>query len=155
MSSFSRRAPTIERADDAAREWSARLMASSEPWITLGRTLEQSRMVCSLPYAELFVARTDAGLAGFLLLFRRGLAGAPYIASVAVDPSHRSAGLGSILLDHAEALYRGECRFIFLCVSSFNTRARELYERRGYQKVGDLPDHIIDGHSELILRKRL
>lgn len=145
----------IERAGDADREWAARLMAGSEPWITLGRTLEQSRTVCSLPYADLFIARVESGPTGFLLMLRRGLAGAPYIASVAVDPAQRGGGIGSALLDHAEALYRGECRFVFLCVSSFNTRARELYERRGYTKVGELPDHIVEGFSELILRKRL
>ena len=63
-------------------------------------------------------------------------------------------GVGSALLRFAEQRYP-EARHIFLCVSSFNPRARQLYERVGYRQVGELPDYIIDGHSELILHKRL
>jgi RimJ/RimL family protein N-acetyltransferase len=36
---------------------------------------------------------------------------------------------------------------MFLCVSSFNPRARALYERSGYRFVGELPDYVVDGHS--------
>ena len=42
---------------------------------------------------------------------------------------------------------------MFLCVSSFNTRARALYERLGYQVVGELRDYVVRGHSEWLLRK--
>jgi hypothetical protein len=40
-------------------------------------------------------------------------------------------------------------------VSSFNDRARVLYERHGYAPVGELKDFIVDGASEIILHKRL
>lgn len=43
----------------------------------------------------------------------------------------------------------------FLCVSSFNPRARALYERLGYELIGELKDFVIDGASELLMRKRL
>ena len=42
---------------------------------------------------------------------------------------------------------------MFLCVSSFNPRARALYERLGYELVRELTDYIVAGHSELLLRK--
>jgi hypothetical protein len=44
---------------------------------------------------------------------------------------------------------------MFLCVSSFNVRARALYQRLGYALVGELTDFLLPGASELILRKRL
>ena len=42
---------------------------------------------------------------------------------------------------------------VFLCVSSFNTRAKALYERLGYELVGELKDYIVKGYSEYVFRK--
>ena len=66
----------------------------------------------------------------------------------------RGTGVGSALLIHAEQ-YFPEARHIFLCVSSFNARARQLYERRGYTAVGELKDYVIEGASEILMHKRL
>jgi ribosomal protein S18 acetylase RimI-like enzyme len=43
----------------------------------------------------------------------------------------------------------------FICVSSFNGGARRLYERLGYQVIGELEDYVIPGHSEILLRKTI
>jgi ribosomal protein S18 acetylase RimI-like enzyme len=55
-----------------------------------------------------------------------------YLLSAAVDDDHRGAGIGSILLDHAEEVGRsaGSSR-IALDVAEKNTGARQLYENRG------------------------
>jgi ribosomal protein S18 acetylase RimI-like enzyme len=58
-------------------------------------------------------------------------------------------------MDFAEDLFRGESPHMFLCVSSFNLRARVFYERRGYRAVGEFQDYIIEGASEFLLHKRL
>ncbi len=135
-------------------EWCARLMASNEPWITLGRDLEGARAAVRRPGTELFLARDGAEPLGFLLLAPYGLAAAPYIASIAVAESARGRGLGSRMLHWAEQRYVGR-RNLFLLVSSFNTGAQQLYLRHGYEKVGEIPDYVVPGHSELIYRKRL
>jgi ribosomal protein S18 acetylase RimI-like enzyme len=44
---------------------------------------------------------------------------------------------------------------VFICVSSFNSAARKLYERLGYQTIGELKDYIVSGHSEILLRKTI
>jgi len=44
---------------------------------------------------------------------------------------------------------------MFLGVSSFNMRAQQLYQRRGYRKVGEFPDYVIAGASEILMHKRL
>lgn len=85
----------------------------------------------------------------------RGLAGSPYIASVADAETRQGVGLGTRLLDFAESRFRTDARHIFLCVSSFNARARRLYERHGYEAVGELTDYIIDGASEIVMHKWL
>lgn len=93
-------------------------------------------------------------MAGFILLAPYGLAGSPYVASIAVAAESRGKGIGSQLLRFAEKRFadRGH---IFLLVSSFNQRAQQLYRRHGYEFVGELKNYIVAGHSELILHKRL
>jgi ribosomal protein S18 acetylase RimI-like enzyme len=144
----------IERAQESDFDWCARLMAGSEPWITLRRDLEQCRAALDRPGSELFVAREGGRQMAFLLIHPYGFAGSPYIASIAVAESARGKGLGSQLLAFAERHEAGR-RFIFLCVSSFNHRAQELYYRLGYKRVGEIPNFVIEGHSELLMCKKL
>ena len=44
---------------------------------------------------------------------------------------------------------------VFLCVSSFNAEGERLYEREGYEMIGELKDYIVGGHSEILMRKTL
>jgi ribosomal protein S18 acetylase RimI-like enzyme len=148
------RSVTIERAEENDFDWCARLMAGSEPWITLRRGLDECRVALRRAGSELFVARERGHPAGFILIHPYGCVGSPYIQSVAVAEGGRGRGVGSQLLAFAERAMAAR-RFIFLCVSSFNRRAQELYRRLGYQRVGELPDYIVKGHSELLLCKKL
>ena len=143
-----------ETANEHDYEWCARLMSSNEPWITLGRGLEGCRAALRRPGTELFVAREDQHPVGFLLLADYGLAGSPYIASIAVDEAARGRGVGSQMLRFAEERYAGR-RHLFLLVSDFNPRARHLYERHGYELIGELKDYAVPGRSELLMHKRL
>jgi ribosomal protein S18 acetylase RimI-like enzyme len=90
-----------------------------------------------------------------VILDPRGLAGSPYIKSITVSPEFRNRKLGAELLEYAENIARAHARHIFLCVSSFNTRARNFYENHGYHAVGELKDYLIQGESEIIMHKRL
>ncbi len=145
----------VSPAREEEHEWAAEVMAGSDPWIMLGRSLDACRVRCSDPEYHLFVARREGEPRGFILIHPHGLAGSPYVASVAVAEQFRSQGIGSHLLDFAEDLFRGRSRYIFLCVSSFTVRARALYERRGYSVVGELKDYLIEGASEILMHKRL
>lgn len=137
------------------REWAARLMSGSEPWITLGRTLESCRLVCRGAENLVFMAWDRDDRCGFTILQRRGVIGSPYLATLAVAPGRRNAGIGSLLVRFTEDYFRPDARHLFLCVSSFNPRAKTLYERLGYMQVGELPDYLIDGASEYLMYKRL
>ncbi len=145
----------IRSASAADRDWAAALLAGSDPWVRLGATYPQCVQVCTDPRYEVYVAHVDGERCGVLVLQDKGLAGAPYLKSIAVTEPFRGRGLGGGLMDFAEARFREESRWFFLCVSSFNLRARWFYERRGYVAVGELPDHVVDGASEILMRKRL
>ena len=66
----------------------------------------------------------------------------------------RSRGVGTRLMAFAEQRFAHR-RHVFLCVSSFNRRAQQFYRRLGYSLLAEFADYIVDGHSELLLHKKL
>jgi ribosomal protein S18 acetylase RimI-like enzyme len=42
-----------------------------------------------------------------------------------------------------------------MCVSSFNLKAKALYDRLGFETIGILKDYVVKGHDEYLLRKSL
>jgi ribosomal protein S18 acetylase RimI-like enzyme len=137
-------------AEDAAA--CARLMAGSEPWLTLGRSYERALQIIADPTREVTVAVRDGAVIGFVIVCMTG-AFVGYIQTVAVAPEERGRGLGARLVAHAEARIFRESPNVFLCVSTFNDGARRLYERLGYVEVGELTDYLVRGHGEVLLRK--
>lgn len=145
----------IHVADEMERELASRLLARSEPWITLGITAEQCKKTCNDPEFLLYMAYTDYKPSGIIVLDPRGVAGSPYMKSIAVYPEFRGQGIGATLLSFAEELFKGKSRHLFLCVSSFNHRAKKFYESHGYLAVGEFKDYIIEGKSEILMHKWL
>ena len=127
-------------------------MANTDPWITLGRGYDACARVIQDPTREVYVAENESGIAGFIVLCMVG-AFVGYIQTVLVAPDQQGQGIGSKLVAHAEERIFSESPNAFLCVSSFNSGARRLYERLGYRYVGELNDYIVRGHSELLFRK--
>jgi len=131
-------------------------MAESEPWISLNRSFDDGMTLMQQPPDEIqaFIAK-EAGIPlGFVLIKLKG-AFVGYIQVIAVSPQARGKGIGSILLEHVEAIIFQKSPNAFICVSSFNHRARKLYESRGYQLLGTLDNYLENGFSEHLLRKTL
>lgn len=129
------------------------MMAESEPWITLRRNYETLFGIVSNPEREIYVAiHGGKEVAGFIMLCMQG-AFIGYIQSICIAPGWRNRGLGSRLIAFAEERIFREAPNVFICVSSFNPNARRLYERLGYEVIGELKDYIVSGHSEILLRK--
>jgi ribosomal protein S18 acetylase RimI-like enzyme len=141
----------IHLATEADTDWFARQMAATDPWLTYCYTLEVLRKRLDWPGSKLYIAGDRAG---GMLAHERGLLGAPYIATLVVAPEHRNQGVGSQLLRFADRTFAGQ-RQLFICVSAFNHGAQRLYLRHGFEQVGLLPDLLVDGLDELLLRKRL
>lgn len=144
-----------EAEGELDRIWAATVMATSEPWLTLGRSFDVCLRSCASPAGTLYIARTGAAPCGLAIVREQGLAGAPYLVSIAVAEAFRCHGVGMELLAFVEGLYRGRYRHLFLCVSEFNPRARAFYERQGYEQVGILRDFIVEGLNEHLMVKKL
>lgn len=63
-----------------------------------------------------------------------------YISSMAVEPSARRKGIGSVLLHHVESFAIGHgFAQLFLTTTSFLTGAIRLYERFGFHRGAEEP----------------
>jgi RimJ/RimL family protein N-acetyltransferase len=132
----------------------ALIMATSEPWITLGRTAEALRPVISDPVKEVHLVRDAHGVAAFVILDMRGPLGG-YVQTIAVRADRRSSGLGAAILSAVEERVFQQSKNVFLCVSSFNDRAQRFYARMGYERIGVWREYVVPGSDEILMRKTI
>ena len=126
-------------------------MASSDPWITLKRNYELSFESLADPLKELYVIR-EGEVIGFVLIQMIGTFKG-YIQSIAIKDEYRGKGFGSRLLEFAEERIFRQSPNVFMCVSSFNEQAKKLYLQKGYSIIGEIDNFIIEGYSEILMRK--
>ena len=144
---------TIRPLRDAGEaRYCAGFMVSSDPWITLGITLDRLLERLTDPTREIHVATVGEEINGVLILFLDGVLKG-YIQTIAVHPNWQSRGVGARLMEFAEERIFNLSPNVFLLVSSFNTEAQKFYKRLGYQCVGELANFVIQGHSEILMRK--
>ena len=132
-------------------------LAAMPPWSTIGSQAE--RLIRSYkreqPGMYRFELLADGQLAGTVTIQNPFLAG-PYLQRLAILPSFQGRNLGLAALNWMEAQARSEqARQLWLCVSTFNTRARAFYERFGFEEAAVLDKLASDASDEVFMRKRL
>lgn len=130
------------------------LLGESDPWKTLGYTIaDWNRIFCPLPEGrDSYVAELDGRVAGVALVKQKFLLG-DYLELLGVAQWARQKGIGSLLLKHVEQLVFERTKNLFACVSDFNQSARDFYKKQGYQEIGPMPNFLIPGSAEILLRK--
>jgi len=145
--------PIIRPLRDAAEaRLCAAFVAASAPWRTLGCSEALIFQRLTNPAREIHVAELEQAAAGVLVLHLDGPLNG-YIQMLAVHPDWRGRGLGARLMRFAEERIFRQSPHVFLCVSDFNRRAQAFYARLGYRRVGELPDFLTKGHSEILMSK--
>ncbi|BFU95313.1 MAG: putative N-acetyltransferase [Nitrospira sp.] len=131
-----------------------RLLLASNPWTRLGHTAaEWDRYFAPLPEGrDSYVAEQGGSAAGIAVVRRKFLLG-DYLELFAVAEPARGLGLGGRLLAYVESLVFARAKNLFICVSDFNEPARRFYRKHGYQEIGAIPDLLIPGSAEVLLRK--
>jgi ribosomal protein S18 acetylase RimI-like enzyme len=133
-------------------EQGARMMCAAEPWITLKKDYNQCLKAFEGPEKEIYAAIEDDKLLGLIILQLTG-SFKGYIQTVVVAADARGLGIGTALIRFAEKRIFKISPNVFICVSSFNQKAQQLYFKLGYEQAGLLKNFIADGFDELLLRK--
>jgi ribosomal protein S18 acetylase RimI-like enzyme len=141
-------------ANEQDKIFCAEQMSSSEPWITLQRSFEQSLQCIDDPLSEVFLAKCDNQMVGFAIIKLRG-AFTGYIQSILIFKECQRMGYGHKFISLLEEYIFSRCPNVFICASSFNPGALKLYQESGYKMVGELTDYIVARHSEILLRKSI
>lgn len=130
------------------------LLSASEPWRTLGyTTTDWNHIFCPIPRdRDCYVVELDGQVAGVAIVKQKFLLG-DYVELLAVAESTRHKGLGGQLLHYVEQLVFGRTKNLFVCVSDFNELAKGFYRKHGYQEIGPMPNFLIPGSAEILLRK--
>lgn len=131
-----------------------KLLGDSDPWKTLGYAEEDwKRIFCPIPQGrESFVAEIEGNIAAITIVRQKFLLG-DYLELLGVATWARGRGIGTQLLGHVETLVFARTKNLFACVSDFNTGARDFYKKQGYQEIGPMPNFLIPGSAEILLRK--
>jgi ribosomal protein S18 acetylase RimI-like enzyme len=130
------------------------LLAESDPWKKLGYSAgDWDRIFCPVPQGrDSYVAELDGRVAGIAIVKQKFLLG-DYLELLGVAGWARKQGIGDRLLTHIERLVFERTKNVFACVSDFNQQARDFYKKQGYQEIGPMPNFLIPGSSEILLRK--
>lgn len=146
--------PVIREMTPADRESVVQFLAESDPWKTLGYTsADWNRIFCPLPQGRnAYVAEVEGTVAGIAIVREKFLLG-DYLELLGIALWARGKGLGGRLLGHIEPIVFGRTKNLFACVSDFNTTARAFYKKHGYQEIGPMPNFLIPGSAEMLLRK--
>ena len=146
---------SIEKTSDTEDlQWCAELMSTNEPWITLQRNYEHSITLLEDPLSEVYVLREGEQRQGFIMIKLKG-AFIGYIQTIVISEAARGKGLGEAVIKYAEELIFKVSPNVFICASSFNNGALNLYQRMGYEVIGEIRDYIIKGHNEVLMRKTI
>lgn len=131
-----------------------RILAESDPWKRLGYTEgDWDRIFCPTPKErDSYVIELDGRVAGIAVIKQKFLLG-DYLELIGIAPWARGKGLGERLLRRIESIVFARTNNLFACVSDFNASAREFYKKLGYQEIGPMPNLLVPGSAEVLLRK--
>lgn len=144
----------LMRPDD--RDTVIALLGDSDPWKTLGFDQEDwGRIFCPTPQGrDSFVGEIEGEIAAIAIVRQKFLLG-DYLELLGVAGWARGKGMGTQLLRHIESLVFARTKNLFACVSDFNKGARDFYKKQGYQEIGPMPNFLIPGTAEILLRKTI
>ncbi|MEN8121421.1 MAG: N-acetyltransferase [Bacteroidota bacterium] len=132
----------------------ANIMASTEPWITLGINYDKLMNTINDSLNEVFVAYVQKEIIGTIIIQTKG-AFSGYLKSIAIKTNWQDKHLGKIMMKFLEEEIFSEHTNVFLCVSSFNLAAKRFYLKLGYEVIGEIKNYLVKGQDEILMRKTI
>jgi [ribosomal protein S18]-alanine N-acetyltransferase len=135
-------------------EAAAQLMSTNDPWVALGKTYSDCLAAIRNPIAETYIVKSSGRVIGLAIIQLKGpMTG--YIQTLVIQARFRGNGIGTQLIAYLEKRIHEVSPNIFMCVSDFNTDAQRLYKKLGFEVIGEIKNYVIEGHSEILLRKTI
>jgi ribosomal protein S18 acetylase RimI-like enzyme len=130
------------------------LLACSDPWKRLGyQAKDWDSYFTPIPQGrDSYVVDQNGKVAGIAVVRQKFLIG-DYLELLEVADWAKGQGMGKQLLAHVEGAVFARAKNLFACVSDFNDQARSFYKKQGYQEIGPMPNFLIPGSAEILLRK--
>ena len=109
--------------------------------------------VLSIPSVERWKAKFGDQLVGFVAVDIRKGQDLAWIATVAVHPSVRRMGLGSLLMEKAEGIVN--VSRMRLSVRASNQGAIQMYQKLGYEQIDVWPKYYTGSEDAIVMEKPL
>ena len=135
----------------------AAAIVAMEPWSVMSYPADTLAAFLANPDcgASRYVVNV-AGLEAGVLSVRHPWLKGPYLELLALLPQAQNRGIGSSIMAWFEsAALKHRARNLWVCASSVNARALRFYERHGFITAATLPDLVVEGYNEILLRKFL
>lgn len=131
-------------------------LAAMDPWKRLGYSAAALGRALANPDPALHRfavddAKETIGVVGIRFPWLRG----PYLELLAIFPEAQGRGTGEAVLAWLEEQARPTSSNIWALTSEFNLRARAFYRAVGFVEIAPLPGLVVNGSSEILLRKAL
>ena len=132
------------------------LLTDSDPWKQLGyQGKDWDSYFTPLPQGrDSYVVDQNGRVTGIAVVRQKFLLG-DYLELFGVAKWARGKGLGGRLLAYVEAVVFARGKNLFACVSDFNDQGRSFYAKLGYLEIGPMPNLLIPGSAEILLRKTI
>ena len=146
----------LKRLEPTVSATIAGQLAMMDPWKGLGygASALSSYLAGPDPALNRFIVEEEGERVGVVCIRVPWLRG-PYLELLAVLPHAQGQGVGHSILTWLEQEARRSANNLWTVTSEFNTRARRFYQAAGFVEVAPLPDLVISGYNELLLRKSL
>lgn len=146
----------VQIASAALAQGQARWIATLNPWREMG--YEPRRLgrwlgrIARAATHRVLVASDGRRTLGVIVV-QPGVLLGDFIALLAVRPEAAGQGIGSALLQAVEQETFSRQRWLYVSHDASNRTAARFYRRQGFRRAARLPDMVVDGRTEILLRK--
>jgi ribosomal protein S18 acetylase RimI-like enzyme len=132
-------------------------LAKIDPWARYAYTPDAltAFLAAEEPGSPRFAINSGRAIAGAFAIKENWLRG-PYLQFLGLLPAFQAHGIGSAVLAWFETRGRdAHAQNLWVVASEFNERALSFYEKHGFRRVAPLTDLVVEGCSEILLRKKI
>lgn len=130
-----------------------RLLLNSDPWKKLNYGEKEAKQISESSRSGRTWLAVDGNQVVGAAITRPDFLLGEYLKILVVAEHMRSRGIGRDLMEAFEQGAFTRVPNTYLCVSSFNTKAKTFYLSLGYTEIGSLKNLLIPDADEILMRK--